>query len=79
MLAVGSDLFFHICGYTSVLIVPGVEGDTAIFSLPEYRDISLTLNIAISYNQLQGVLIYGGCMWAVNVMFVGPFIVNQCQ
>ena len=61
-----------ICYVTSVgilvwMIVPGVKGDTCIFRLPEYRNISLTLNIAISYSRLQGAVIYGGWMGAVNV------------
>jgi hypothetical protein len=54
VLAVGGDLLFRICGYTGVMIVSGVEGDTSVFRLPKYINISLTLNIAISCSRLQG-------------------------
>jgi len=58
------------------MIVTGVEGYTSIFKLPKYRNISLTPNIAISYSCLQGALIYGRCMRAVNVKMNGKCIMS---
>ena len=58
------------------MIVAGVEGYTSIFRLPKCRNICLSPNIAIFYSCLQGALIYGRFMWAVNVNMNSKCIVG---